>query len=149
MKQIISNKYFLLLCRLIIGFVFVFAGAEKINEPLSFADSILNYKIFPGVLANFFAIIIPWIEVCSGLLVILGISVKENAAIISSFLLLFTVLIAISALRGLNIDCGCYGAHYLQQVGFSKIIENTLLLLLGINLFIFGSEFLSASETNS
>lgn len=149
MKKLISNKYLLFLCRIIIGLIFIFAGAEKINDPLSFSDSILNYKLFPLVFANSIAIIIPWIEITTGLLLVLGISVKENAAIVCSFLLIFTILVAITAIRGLNIDCGCFGGDYSQKAGLSKIIENILLLILGINLLIFGSDVLSISrQTN-
>lgn len=149
MKQVIANKYFLFLCRIVIGFIFVYAGAEKLNDPLSFSDSILNYKLFSATFANISAILVPWIEVTTGLLIILGISVKENAAIISSFLLFFIVIIAISIMRGLNIDCGCFGAGSSHEVGISKIVENTILLLLGINLIIFGSDYLSiTSKTN-
>jgi len=137
MKELFSNKYFLLASRFILGFVFVYAGAEKISDPSGFAGSIYNYKIFPLFSINIFAIIIPWIEVVSGLLLIFGIALKENALIINIFLIGFIVLITISLFRGLNIDCGCFGTEGGDTIGIQKIIEDVLLLVLGIQIFLF------------
>ena len=146
MKNILSNKYILLLSRLVIGFIFIYAGMEKISDPNGFARSINNYKLLPLFLINISAIILPWIEVVTGILLIFGISVKENSFIISFLLGIFVLAIAISLIRGLNIDCGCFGTMRGEQVGIQKLGENFLLILLGIQLIIFGSGDLSLSR---
>ncbi len=143
MKELFSNKYFLLASRFILGFVFVYAGAEKISDPSGFADSINNYKIFPLFTINTCAILIPWIEVVSGLMLIFGIALKENALIINIFLIGFVVLITTSLLRGLNIDCGCFGTEGEETIGIQKIVEDVLLLILGIQIFLFPTEELT------
>lgn len=35
-------------------------------------------------------------------------------------------------LRGLNIDCGCFGEANENQIGIKKLIENIVLLLMSI-----------------
>ena len=139
MKKIISNEYLLVASRLFLGFLFVFSGIEKIIELQTFSTSIANYKLLPNFTINFFAIILPWIELSAGLLLIFGICVKENAAIINLLLVVFIVAVGISMMRGLDIDCGCFGTAGGQQVGFQKIGENVLLLLIGTQLIFFGS----------
>jgi uncharacterized membrane protein YphA (DoxX/SURF4 family) len=146
MKELFSNKYFLLASRFVLGFIFVYAGAEKISDPAGFADSIYNYKIFPFFAINTLTIIIPWIEVVSGLLLIFGIAIKENALIINIFLIGFIVLITVSLFRGLNIDCGCFGTEGGDTIGIQKIVEDVLLLLLGIQIFLFPSEELTLNS---
>lgn len=128
MNKLLSNKYLLLSFRIIAGFVFLYAGAQKINSPAAFAESISAYKLFPEILINFFAVFIPWLEVVSGLMLILGIAIRESAIIISTLLTLFIILIVITIFRGIEIDCGCFGDSTNDQIGIKKIIENIFLL---------------------
>ena len=138
-SKILSSKYFVLASRLILGFVFIYAAVEKIADPSGFADSIYNYKIFPLFMINIAAVILPWIELAAGLLLIFGIAIKENVFIINLFLLLFIILITISLIRGLDIDCGCFGTTNGSSIGIQRIIEDTILLLLGIQIYFFDS----------
>ena len=139
MKNILANKYFLLLIRVVLGFIFVYAGMEKISEPEGFARAISNYKLLPYSLINIAALILPWLEVTAGILLIFGIVVKENAFIISALLGIFLIAIIISLFRGLNIDCGCFGTMSGSKIGIQKLIENCLLMLLGFHIIYFDS----------
>ena len=138
MKIFYSNKYLLLTIRIILGFVFIYAGAEKISDPEAFAISISNYRLLPTAAINFFAITLPWFELVAGILLIFGIAVKENSSILFSMLLVFTIAIVISLFRGLSIDCGCFGKG--TQIGLYKLGENTLMIIGTFLLMIFGSD---------
>ena len=143
MVKILSNKYFLLLLRLLLALIFIFAAIEKIAIPENFSASISNYKLLPVELIHILAIIIPWIELISGILLLLGISVKENSTIIIFLLIVFTSAIIISLFRGLNIDCGCFGTTYGAQIGLLKVSENILLIIFGFILVRWGSILLT------
>lgn len=146
MKKIFSNQYFLLIARIILAFVFIYAGAEKISDPKGFSQAIYNYRLFPLETINFFAITLPWLELICGILLLFGISVKENSAIIASLLFVFIVAIFISILRGLSIDCGCFGKG--NQVGWRKIGENTILLIFSLALYAFNSVKIRLTSDN-
>ena len=139
MNKILNNNFLLLTARIILGFIFVFAAVSKAAEPESFAQAISNYKLLPDFVINISAIVLPWIELSAGLLLLFGISVKENSAILSGLLIIFIAAIFISLLRGLDIDCGCYGTVDGSKVGLIKILENVGLLILGLILLKFGS----------
>lgn len=139
MKKIFENEYILLAARAALGLIFIIAGMEKISGPSAFARAIYDYKIFPEVLINFFAVVIPWLEVVSGLLLVFGILVRENAAIINCLLLMFITLVIISIFRGLNIECGCFGTASGSRVGWRKVIENSGLVILGAYIMYFGN----------
>lgn len=143
MNKILSNKYFLVIIRIVLGFVFIFAAISKAAEPEAFAKAIYNYKLLPLFLINILAITLPWIELSAGLLLVFGVSVKENSAILIGLLVVFIIAIAISMARGLDIDCGCFGTVDGAKVGFIKILENVGLLILGLILINYGSRFLS------
>jgi uncharacterized membrane protein YphA (DoxX/SURF4 family) len=137
MKKLFSNNYLLFIIRIVLGFIFIYAGAEKIADPEAFAISISNYRLLPIESLNFFAITLPWIELVTGVLILFGIAVKENSSIICSMLLVFTIAIVISLFRGLSIDCGCFGKG--SQIGLLKLGENSLMIIGSFILMIFGS----------
>lgn len=137
MKKIFSNEYFLFIVRIVIAFVFIYAGVEKISDPKSFSQAIYNYRLFPSEMINLIAIILPWLELISGILLLFGICVRENSAIIGILLFIFIVMIIISMIRGLDINCGCFGKG--SSIGLEKIGENLLMLILCLILIAFGS----------
>ncbi|AFH49481.1 DoxX family protein [Ignavibacterium album JCM 16511] len=146
MKKIFSNQYFLLFGRIVIAIVFIYAGAEKISDPKSFSQAIYNYRLLPIESINFFAIILPWIELLSGILLLFGISVRENASVIGLLLFVFIIAVAISMIRGLDIECGCFGRG--NPVGWRKIGENTLMLIVSLALIAFDSKKFSLINQN-
>ena len=120
------NEYLVVIIRIILGTIFLWASFDKIIDPAQFARSISNYHIVPFGLENSVAIILPWIEFFIGSGLILGIMV-DGATMITSFLLIiFNIMIAQAVMRGFNIDCGC-GLKEGQLVGIEKILENFVL----------------------
>lgn len=143
----IRNKFlefFLLAARIVLAFLFIYAGTDKISNPAAFSQAIENYRLFPIQIINFFAITLPWIELISGLFLLFGINVKENSLIISSLLFVFTFAVAISMIRGLNFDCGCFGKP--SPIGWKKLGENFLMLILSVLLIIYDSRILRLSD---
>jgi len=139
-KKIFSNQYLLLFFRIVLSFVFIYSGYIKIIDASGFSDSISNYKLLPDFSINFLAITLPWIELIPGLLLLFGISIKENAFLINFLLLIFIIAVAISLIKGLDIDCGCFGTSGGTKVGVTKLIENSIMVVMGILLMIFNSE---------
>jgi len=52
--------------------IFVFASYNKILAPADFAKIIYGYDLFPPVLINLIAIIVPFLEFIAGLALIIG-----------------------------------------------------------------------------
>ena len=151
MKKILGNEYLLLVARLLVGFLFIVVGIGKIADPQLFAKEIANYRILPDILVNLTAIIVPWVEVVSGLLLIAGVRLRANAVLIGAMLIMFNIFVFSAWARGLDINCGCYSNIAKQTVGLPKILENMGLLALAAIIFIFPKKALSLenfSETN-
>jgi uncharacterized membrane protein YphA (DoxX/SURF4 family) len=148
MNNLLKNKYLLFLYRVIVGFVFIYAGILKISDPVGFSDAINNYDLLPLSIVNIFAITSPWIEVVAGLFLLFGVSVKENSFIFSIMLVVFILAIVVSLGRGLNIECGCFGTTSGTKVGIIKLVENSILLTFSFFLIKFNSVFLSITSHN-
>lgn len=132
MNNILTNKYLILLIRIVLAVIFIFSGIEKISNPSGFSEAISNYRLFPLFSVNLIAISLPWIELVVGLLLLVGIKIKENVLIINFLMSFFILIVFIALVRGLDINCGCFGTVNSQKVGIFKIIENIFLLVGGI-----------------
>ncbi|MGD8534780.1 MAG: MauE/DoxX family redox-associated membrane protein [Candidatus Aminicenantes bacterium] len=130
----IGNKYILLLFRLVVGGVFIWAGLSKIFDPLDFAQNIANYRIFSQSVSLFLALIIPWIEVICGLLLLLGIFRESASFILSGSLVVFLGLIIVTLIRGLDIDCGCFGSLS-RSVDYKLLLMDCVLLFFSLSIF--------------
>ena len=121
------KNYLIVVVRILLGAVFLWASIDKIIDPSKFARDISNYHIIPFGLENIIAIVLPWLEFFIGSGLILGILV-DGAVLLSGILLIaFNILIAQAMLRGFNIDCGC-GLKEGQLVGVEKLLENFVFL---------------------
>ncbi len=131
----ISNKYILLFFRLVVGGVFIWAGLLKIFDPLDFAQNIANYRIFSQTVSLFLALIIPWIEVICGLFLVLGIFRETASFMLSGSLVVFLALIIVTLIRGLDIDCGCFGSLS-RRVDYKLLLTDVVLLFFSLNIFL-------------
>lgn len=127
------------LIRLIIAFVFILSSIEKLKNPFAFALAIDAYGIFPDFLINFFTLIIPWLELFIGFGLIFKFKLKANLVLYFLMILGFTFLVLFAIIKGLNIECGCYGESS-SKIGFTKLLENILLMT--------GCLFVYFSQTN-
>ncbi len=141
-KKIIID-YLIALTRIYLALVFILSGFDKISNLAAFATSIENYDILPIHIINLIAIVIPWIEVITGGLLLLGFYIKENSIIIATLLTVFTLALLSAVLRNLDIDCGCQGTFDGQKVGMLKIIENVSLIIVSILSIKFPSQVLT------
>jgi uncharacterized membrane protein YphA (DoxX/SURF4 family) len=131
MREILSNKYLQLAARLIVGFIFVYAGIGKIADPETFAKEIFNYHILPNYSINIIALVLPWLELIVGIFLIAGIRVRASATIASISMLVFIIAVLSAMFRGLDINCGCF-ADKIVMVGWHKVLEDLAILIAAV-----------------
>ena len=112
-----------LIARLLIGGILIYASFNKIVDPGGFAKAIANYHIIPFGLENSMAIILPWLELIVGLCLIIGVFIDGAAFLVIVMMVVFIVAITFAILSGYNIECGC-GLKPGELVGVQKIIED-------------------------
>ena len=122
------NKYIQLGIRLIVRGLFIYASIDKIVDPSEFAKQINNYHIIPFGLENAIALILPWLELFTGIGLIMGIYLEGSTIWIFLLLISFIALMGQAILRGYNIECGC-GLKEGQMIGLAKIFENVIMLI--------------------
>ena len=136
LKSIINNHYTILLLRVILGGIFVYASLDKIAHPEQFAKIVYNYKILPHSLINIFAIVMPWVELICGVFLLVGIFMESSSAILSLLLGCFIIALSVNFLRGLDINCGCFSTDPKgKEEGAVLLIRDLVLLAIGLQIF--------------
>ena len=113
----------------IVGGVFIYAGAIKVLDPIRFANDIENYKILPWTIGVGLAFYLPWLEIFCGLALILRRLYLGGLTILTALISAFLVATIAAKIRGLDITCGCFG-HASKNWNFSTH--------LGLDLVLFG-----------
>lgn len=141
MKAFFQNKTVLFILRLIIGGLFIYAAIPKITDPKAFASIVKGYQLFPLWSVNLIAIILPIIEVLTGLFLILGLWTRANAVIIAVLLFLFIIGLTQAYARGLSINCGCFSTSAASTPSdiLWRIIQDIFMLIATIIIFIFSN----------
>jgi Methylamine utilisation protein MauE. len=70
MAQIAKVKFVWRIADVIVGGIFIYAGAIKALDPIRFANDIDNYKILPWTIAAGLAFYLPWLEILCGVALI-------------------------------------------------------------------------------
>lgn len=123
--------WFDIVCRVVLAGVFICAGIGKILKPGEFADAVAAFKILPIALVNIFAIVLPWVELLSGLALLHRASSRHGALMMIGLNLMFMVAVASAMTRGLDIECGCFTlSHAHSKVGWGLLARDGGLLLL-------------------
>ena len=137
--HILSSLPVQVLCRIILGGIFIYASIDKILHPHAFAKIIQNYRLLPDILVTLPAIVLPWLEVISGLFLAAGIFRRASALVLSLLLLMFGTAITINLLRGITFDCGCFSTLITTSGSdpLGLLIRDILLLIPGLIIILF------------
>lgn len=132
----LTNKYFIFALRLIIGVVFIYASLDKIAHPDQFAKIIYFYRIVPGSLINIMALLLPWLELITGMMVIVGIWEKSATLVIGGLLAVFIAALSIALTKGIDIECGCMSTTSRSRSPIISLLIRDVLMLVGCVLII-------------
>ena len=136
LKNLFNNGWIEIAFRWILGITFIYASYYKIMSPTDFAKIIYGYNLFPEVLINLIAIVLPFVELISGLSLLIGIYPRSAALIINGLLLAFIFILTINIIRGYEFDCGCFSAG---KTGSPKMMvaRDVIYFIMGLQVFFF------------
>ena len=115
-----------LLSRLTLGGVLFVAGYLKVDKLEVSQMAVRSYELLPIPIANFLGQTLPFFEVVVGLLLILGAATRAVAALGGFTMFIFIIAIAQAWVRGLNIDCGCFGGGGTVDPGQTRYLQEIL-----------------------
>lgn len=130
MKKDLMNLL-VMICRIFLGFMFIYASLDKIMNPEEFAKQIGYYKALPFGLENLLAIVLPWVELIVGICLIAGLLVDGATVLSILMMLVFILAISQAMLRGIDITCGCFKVSAeSDSIGLNTIIRDIVFLIM-------------------
>jgi uncharacterized membrane protein YphA (DoxX/SURF4 family) len=152
----------LLALRVALGGLFVFAAYNKLFAgrfaPETFQEAIAAYKVVADpALVEYATFIFPWVELLAGLGLILGFWTRASGLVIALMLAVFIGVIASVIFREIPMSsCSCFGKYKLlcgnaaipplkdqPAVGWCKVVENSILILLAAAASTYGGGLFS------
>ncbi|HUI69751.1 MAG TPA: MauE/DoxX family redox-associated membrane protein [Spirochaetia bacterium] len=119
--------------RLLGAAIWIVAGASKLPDLGGFAAQVDRYQLLPYFLGSLVASILPFFEILLGLYLAAGLFVRASALAGTILFVVFLAAQIQALIRGLTLDCGCFGALSTSTVSPWTILRD---MALGIPTFL-------------
>lgn len=123
------------LAQFALGAMFLAAALAKLGDLNDFANQVNHYRLAPVAWVNVIAMVTPWIELLTGLSLVLRVKPRAGALVALVMMIVFTIAVGAAWARGLDFRCGCFGKAGAQSIGARKFVENVALVLLAAGAF--------------
>ena len=123
--------------RMVVGLIFLIAGASKLLHPGQFSLAIESYEVVSVTVADVLARSLPPLEILLGLGMLSGFMMSASSLGCAVLTITFLIVALQGWWRGLDFQCGCFGA---DTIAFSPALFATrtvLLCILAIGLYVF------------
>jgi uncharacterized membrane protein YphA (DoxX/SURF4 family) len=124
--------HLVLVLRLVLGGIFIVAGASKIGHGAEFAAQIAGFRILPQPVIAPMALALPFLEVLLGGYLILGLFTRTAGWIAVLLLALFDGAIASAVVRGMTVSCGCFGPSDKTVTTWAEVARDAVFVLLAV-----------------
>ena len=143
----------MLIARLLLGGIFVYAGYSKIFRPnlilspwfalkfsistnlSNFLTQVESYKLLSSGGASFVAHTLPFAEILLGLLLLIGWGLRLWASLVTLIMLAFLTVVTRAYLLHMDINCGCFATP--EPISLKKIFEDGAMAALAMLMTVF------------
>lgn len=121
-----------LVLRVVIGGIFLVAGAAKVGHAAEFAVEIAGFRLLPsGVIAPL-ALGLPLLEIVLGACLVLGVFTRTAGWIAVAVFAVFDLAIASAVVRGMSISCGCFGPNDASVTTWGEVARDAVFIVLAL-----------------
>ncbi|CAA9418588.1 MAG: hypothetical protein AVDCRST_MAG66-2504 [uncultured Pseudonocardia sp.] len=114
------------LARLGLAAVWLLSGVPKALDPDQTYVAVRAYQVLPPLGVELVAAILPWLEIALAVLLLLGLGTRAVAAVSAGLLVVFIAGVTQAWVRGLSIDCGCFGGGGAVDPGETTYVAELL-----------------------
>ena len=118
---------------LLLSYLFVTGGWQKLADTAYFHDVITEYRILPASWSLPVARILPVVEICAGLALLIPVLRLPALIWVALLLLGYTLAMGLNIARGRrDLDCGCAGPGQEQTISGWLLGRNLVLVALAM-----------------
>ncbi|HCF57503.1 MAG TPA: DoxX family protein [Myxococcales bacterium] len=125
--------------RVYLAAIFLLACYHKILDPHAFALDVATYQILPLALVNLMAIVLPWIELATGVMLLVGLRTRPAALLIAGMMVVFTMALSIALAKGLDMSCGCFASQGADEdpISWTTLVRDAVWLAMAAYVLFF------------
>jgi uncharacterized membrane protein YphA (DoxX/SURF4 family) len=97
------------LVRVALAGIWLVSGGVKLADRIGTAVAVDAYDVLPTRFVPVVASVLPLFEIALGVLLLVGVGTRVAAVVSAALLVVFLAGLAQAWIRGLSIDCGCFG----------------------------------------
>jgi len=118
--------------RVACGFLLLFASFDKVQDPGQFSKMIVTcYDILPTALVPLAAVVIPWLELFTGLCLILGLRWRGASLVFCLLMAAYSLTIVWDLLHGVDCNCGCFKMDSSEKMTWWTVLRDLGFLAAG------------------
>jgi len=121
---------------LILSGLFIYAGVIKMLRPDLLLVDIQSYDLVPYLVAYLGALLLPPLQIVTGLGLLVRSLRKVSATILLLLMLVFIAALISAWSRGLDISCGCFGKSE-TAANYPLLVVRDLTLIFGLSAVLF------------
>lgn len=130
LSTLFTSRYTVLVCRFVLAGTFFVSSLGKMVDIEHYSVAMVyNFEILPRPLALGFGWALPFIELSCALGLLLGVLTRLSslgiALLSASFLMAKVIVLS----RGVDIECGCFGAVATTMASWSIYLDPIVLIL--------------------
>lgn len=127
-----DSRLFVGIARCVLAASFLWAAITKLSDPAAFARDITNYHLLAEPMVPYAAAVLPSIELVLALAVLSGHMARAGALLLGLLLVGFSGAMVQARLRGIDLECGCFGSGSGEVVGWTNFARNGGLVLAAV-----------------
>jgi protein-disulfide isomerase/uncharacterized membrane protein YphA (DoxX/SURF4 family) len=134
--------------RVVLAAVWTWAAWSKIGNPRGFVQAVRAYDATPEWLSKAIGYGLPVLELSLAVLLLIGLITRYAAAVSAALFAVFLIGISQAAMRGIKIECGCFGGGGQSSTTSYTldILRDLVLLALAVYLIIWPMSRFSVDE---
>jgi uncharacterized membrane protein YphA (DoxX/SURF4 family) len=129
--------------RIALGCIWLIAAVSKLRNVPEFTRAIGEFVTLPPRAAQATAIVLPCVELITGISLTTGYFSKGAASTSSALLIAFTSAIVVNLLQGKHPRCNCFGANDSAPISWGSVARNVALLFVSLWVVFGTTKYLS------
>jgi uncharacterized membrane protein YphA (DoxX/SURF4 family) len=121
-----------LVLRIALGAIFLFAGAAKVGHADQFAAQIAGFRLLPQPMVAPLAVALPYLEILLGGYLVVGLFTRTAAWFAVALLAVFDLAVASAVVRGMTVSCGCFGPNDTTVTTWGEVARDAVFVLLAV-----------------
>ncbi|MDB5041975.1 MAG: DoxX [Candidatus Eremiobacteraeota bacterium] len=125
-------NWVVLVLRIALGAIFLFAGAAKVGHADQFAAQIAGFRLLPQPMVAPLAVALPYLEILLGGYLVVGLFTRTAAWFAVALLAVFDLAVASAVVRGMTVSCGCFGPSDTTVTTWGEVARDAVFVLLAV-----------------